>query len=351
MVLSLSLKLSLLALCFSMTQCVTLSEQQAEEKAYLHKTHPLVGSVWSTKEARLIGEAELHTSIQFSDTVMIGEYHDNPQHHRLQATIISRLPGKKAIVGFEQLDDEQKPKLDNYLKESSDDAEGLGEAVGWKKSGWPPYPYYKPIFAAILTKKWHITPLMFARQKTKAIFKEGYPAIFDKQEIKELGLMNAFPKAVIEYRAGLMNDAHCGMMPAKILLPLVSAQIAKDAYMAQSLHRQIEGKRGVVIAGNGHVRKDWGIPVFLAKLRPKSKITVISIIEVDPKKLDPSQYLEASVNLSDYVVFTAAYSRTDPCERMKTFKEKMKKNKQNNKPSKDKIQKTELDTMLDQVQL
>lgn len=333
-----------------MQACVTLTEETVNEKKYLHKTHPLVGGVWSTKEARLMGDTELSERIKNDDLILIGEYHDNPQHHRLQAQLLSRLPGDKAVVGFEHIDSKQEFDLNTYLKEPPGDAKGLGEVLNWQKSGWPPYALFLPVFKVILEKKWQITPLMFERKKAMQIFKEGYSAVLTEDVIKQLKPEKAFAQPVLDYRASLMKGAHCGMMPAKYLPKMVTAQIAKDAHMAHELHKEIQGKRGIVLSGNGHIRKDWGIPVFLKKLRPKSKMSVISIIEVEEKKLDPSQYLEASASFSDYVIFTAAYSRTDPCERMKKFHDKMKK-KHQKQDKKQEIKQADIEQLLNQMKL
>jgi uncharacterized iron-regulated protein len=65
---------------------------------------------------------------------------------------------------------------------------------------------------------------------------------------------------------------------------------------------------GVLIAGNGHVRKDRGVPWYLAQLRPAARIVSIGLIEVEDDLDDAGDDLPY-----DYVWFTPRVDDADPC--------------------------------------
>src|SRR6516165_3133522 len=50
--------------------------------------HPLVGVVWDVAAKRPVTERELSARVQSSTIVLVGEAHDNPDHHRLQARLL-----------------------------------------------------------------------------------------------------------------------------------------------------------------------------------------------------------------------------------------------------------------------
>ena len=75
----------------------------------------------------------------------------------------------------------------------------------------------------------------------------------------------------------------------------------------------------IVIAGNGHVRRDYGVPQILKKMNPNSNVISIAFLEIDKfsettdnliKKLFKDTY-------TDYIWLTEAVSRVDQCEKVR----------------------------------
>jgi uncharacterized iron-regulated protein len=303
--------------------CVNLApvHQPSHTDSFDLKSHPLAGSIWSAKDHRFVGLFEFSHLIFNSQTVLIGEVHDNPQHHEWQANIMKELVKTPTVLGFEQLSSFQQSSLDEYLTNNHQNPSGIGRAVLWEQSGWPPFTIYLPIFEVALTNHWQILGMMFPKEKMKPVYQKGAAAVLPAAAMAILNPENFSPETKNEM-AKLMYLAHCSMMPQDKMMPMVRVQIAKDAYMAHQISTAAKEKRAVIIAGNGHVRKDWGIPHFLQKIGRKGQQTVISIVEVDKGKLDPSLYMESSPRLSDFVIFTASYQRKDPCESLKHPKPK-----------------------------
>ena len=98
-------------------------------------------------------------------------------------------------------------------------------------------------------------------------------------------------------------------MPASMMPGMVLAQRARDAAMAQAmLDAAAKGAaRVVLIAGNGHVRRDLAVPIYLeAGGVPAAQIFSQAWLEGDA---EPGRY--------DTVVQTAAAQREDPCAAFK----------------------------------
>lgn len=90
------------------------------------------------------------------------------------------------------------------------------------------------------------------------------------------------------------------------MLPsLARAQIARDVALAQAIRPHIE--RGVVLlAGNGHVRNDIGVPYFLTT-EQRARSATIGLLESasESAKEEPAHF--------DVVMLTSAQPRGDPC--------------------------------------
>ena len=93
------------------------------------------------------------------------------------------------------------------------------------------------------------------------------------------------------------------------------AQRGRDVAMALSMAEALDavssaGNRGpvVLVAGNGHVRKDYGVPQVLAVIRPGTRLLSIGFGE------DDAPDREATPAVVDVIWSTEPAQRADPCE-------------------------------------
>jgi uncharacterized iron-regulated protein len=82
---------------------------------------------------------------------------------------------------------------------------------------------------------------------------------------------------------------------------LVLAQVARDQFMARALQAHAE-HGAVLLAGNGHVRRDIGVPRWMA---PEARAHSVSIGVLERDGADDAAF--------DRVFRTAAQPRNDPC--------------------------------------
>src|SRR5580704_9699750 len=71
--------------------------------------HPLVGVIVDVAAQRRVSEAELTARVKAAGIVLVGETHDNPDHHRLEAALVQAFSAAHhaPAVVFEMLNREQ----------------------------------------------------------------------------------------------------------------------------------------------------------------------------------------------------------------------------------------------------
>src|SRR5207244_982982 len=111
--------------------------------------------------------------------VLLGEKHDNPDHHVLQARIIRALAaaGRRPTVALEMFTPAQTGALARYLAAHPRAAAGIGEAVNWKASGWPTWEMYEPIAQAALDAGLTIEPANLDDDRVRAVGRQGAAAL------------------------------------------------------------------------------------------------------------------------------------------------------------------------------
>jgi uncharacterized iron-regulated protein len=239
------------------------------------------------------------------DTVaLLGEVHDNPLLHRLRADALRRAcaDGWRPAVVMEQFDTDRQADLDRARRERPRDVHHLVEQASGERSGWT-WPDYEPVLALVLERELPLYAGNLSRAQAARIVRDGYDAAFSPSQRREIGLDALPDRDWQRLQEREIDDGHCGKLPAHLLPAMARAQFARDAVMAQVLARQ--GTRGaVLLAGNGHVRRDIGVPRWLGSGLPAHRLLAVGYLET-PQPADRERY--------DAVVVAAAPSRPDPC--------------------------------------
>ena len=152
------------------------------------------------------------------DIVLLDERHDNPDHHLLQARLVRAVirHGRRPAIVFEMISEDRQPAIDRWLSQHPGDAAGLGGAVGWDASGWPPCEIYRPIADAARPVRAGLSALDPARRTC-------------------LGLDDPPSQRLAALLRRDLFDAHCGLIPEISTDPLVDVQRTRDAVMADNI--------------------------------------------------------------------------------------------------------------------
>lgn len=302
----------LATLCLLLAACGNVGREIAWTHA-LERDHVLAGHIWSTAEAEFIDADRLYRELARADFILLGERHDNQDHHLLQASAIKALTrlGRRPAVAFEMIDESQAEALRIHLASQSASMEGLGPAIGWEKTGWPDWSFYRPIAEAARAAGLAMRPANLPRDRIREAVRSG-PASVPEPARSRLALEQPLAAEVRAAMATDIADAHCNMLPQSLLPGMVFAQRLRDAVMADSL-LAAGGEGAVLIAGNGHVRNDRGVPLHLGARAPERSVATLAFIEVDAKRSSPRDY-ELPF---DFVWFTPRVDDIDHCERMR----------------------------------
>jgi uncharacterized iron-regulated protein len=277
--------------------------------------HPLVGTIWDARERRPVTRATLEAACARADFVLIGETHDNPDHHRLQLELLEAIvrAGRRPAVALEQLDREHQAALDRARADRPGDAGSLADAAQFDRRGWH-WPFYEPIVAFALGNDLPLVAANLSRREASGVVERGYDAI-GADAPGRLGLSEPLSAAQAAAIEAAVREGHCGKLPERVVPRMAAAQRARDAVMADAMLTRASAG-AVLIAGNGHVRRDLGVPLQLAVRAPDRSVLAVGIVEVVEGMARAEDYVTPAAGDApqfDFVVFTPRTLRPDPC--------------------------------------
>ncbi|MDQ7989993.1 MAG: ChaN family lipoprotein [Candidatus Dactylopiibacterium sp.] len=230
--------------------------------------------------------------------VLLGEVHDNPAGHarRFEWLRTRVAAGWRPAIAMEQFDRERQPALDRALRECPD-AACVIQAAAPEAGAWQ-WPYYAPVIELALAHRLPLLAANLSRADAARIVREGPAAALDAATRTRYGLDAPLPPALEAGQRQEIAQGHCNMLPASVLPGMVRAQVARDAWMAKTL-ADATAPAVVLLAGNGHVRRDLGVAHWL----PAGESLAIGYLE------DAS----ATAAAFDRIERIPAHPRGDPC--------------------------------------
>lgn len=287
-----------------------------EWQSPFERDHPLVGRIWDVEAGAFVEAGALLGRARAARYVLLGEKHDNADHHRLQATLIEHLAaaGRRPALVVEMI------AVDRQAAVSAAEAGGPDEvarAADWEGS-WGGFELYRPPIAAALAAGLPLVAGNLPRDTVRALARGGADAI-DPALVRRLGLDQPLDPAVSSAMAEELVAAHCGLIPAHAAAAMVPAQRARDAQLADRVLGAATPDGSVLLAGNGHVRTDRGVGALVRRAEPEARTLALAFVEVAPGFDAPDAYAEGFVadHLPfDAVWFTPRASDEDPCEAM-----------------------------------
>ena len=252
--------------------------------------HPLVGTLWNGETRKAAVWSQLQQRLRRARFVMIGEIHTNPDHHRWQAAAIDFLgqAGRSPAIVWEMIPTTRQHLLNTWLSgeaADSDELARLGKALNWSASGWPAWTLYQPIAGAAGQYRMPMFGAAFERAQVRQIGQEG---------------MSGYSR---------LQKARLGLQ----------VQRARDGQMAAIMQQAATIDGAVLIAGNGHVRKDWAVPAVLRGKGVVGPLLSIAQIEVEAGKTKATDYeaLGSAPHRYDFVLFTPRANNTDHCAELR----------------------------------
>ena len=250
-----------------------------------------------------------------ADVVFVGEQHDDPNTHRLEAAILQGLlrRGKAVTVSLEMFERDVQSTLDAFLAGRIDEAAFLAAARPWPRYATD----YKPLVEVASANRWPVIAANVPRKYASTVSKAG------------LGALESLPPAE---RAHVAKDIQCPLdayfdrfaetmnshpMPGSEKLPEAErratseryyfAQCIKDETMAESIASAVDSnssRQGPVVHFTGAFHSDFGAGVAerVRRRLPSKRAVVISILPVD--SLDNLVPQGDDLKRADFLIYT-----------------------------------------------
>lgn len=291
----------------------------------LHADHRLVGKIWSTRDSQFIDPRSLVDALGGYAFVLIGETHDNADHHRLQAWLIEQIAkDRKPAVVMEMINRDQLQALQEYLVKPDANAAGLGTAIDWAARGWPDWSLYQPIAESAFRMDLPLVPGDADRISLGKVRSGGFEAL-NEDARKRLALDEPLSPQLSAALKREIGEAHCDLMPESSLPSMIQIQRYRDSVLANALVEADEGHGAFLIAGNGHVRTDRGVPWYLARQAPERTAMAVMLVEIEKGAESIDDLVPTGPGgtpAADYVWITPRAEREDPCERLRRHRDR-----------------------------
>jgi uncharacterized iron-regulated protein len=288
---------------------------------------------YDTSNGERLGRRRLFRRIGSAQVLLLGEVHDNMLHHRIRGSLlldwVRSEPARPAALVFEHFDREHDEALRRVQRRSAGEAPvprqrgrgdggaGLDEwldAARFDRNAWG-WPAHRPLFAAARESGATWIAANFSRDAARQLrgeaAKEVDPAL---RAVVEASRWSAQAQQALDQA---LLAGHCGQLPQSALPAVARVQRLRDAALALPLLDGAE-RRSLLLAGNGHVRRDHGVPLYLGALEREALV-----IGFEEAGAEPAADLAEAVGTAraadygsayDFVCLTpAAAGRGDPC--------------------------------------
>ena len=272
---------------------------------------PLAGRIWAPDQQRFVEPATVFEAVRSAEIVLLGETHTIERHHALQARLLrAAARDRRPTVVFEMVRRDQQPAIDRWRDADAPDPDAFGPAVDWTGRGWPAWSMYRPIVATALELGLPIRGGAPAEATLHRVARAGLDGL-EPARRSALGLDQDLPAAARDRLAHTLERAHCGLPESAPVDRMIAVQRLRDAAMAARLRAADGG--AVLIAGHGHVRTDYGVPLYLQQHVDAGAVVSIAFMGSDGLESPADRGDDRAALPYDYVWYTEGGVDTPAC--------------------------------------
>jgi len=262
------------------------------------RDHTDLGVIRELATGRTLTPQELVERLAVTPRVLVGEQHDNPDHHALQLWLLRELAAQRAqgSLLMEMLNPDQQARVD--------------AAQAATRAGQPPADAFTAL-AWQANWDWSV----YGALVTYAL-RQPYPLLaanLDRAQIiqiyKQRPVLTGAASTTQQVQATLLEDireSHCGLLPEAQMPAMLAVQQQRDRHMAERLMEA--PLPALLLAGAFHVRKDLGVPLHLKDLGAGEGNAVLILAEAGKT---------VTAESADFVWYTAAQPEEDHCAQLR----------------------------------
>jgi uncharacterized iron-regulated protein len=283
---------------------------------------PAAWTVPDGERSHVTSATALLTEMAKRQVVLLGEGHDEDDHHRwqLQALAVLHAQRPDMVIGFEMFPRRVQPVLDSWVAGDLTVRQFL-EQSEWRKVWDLPADLYLPLFQFARINRIPMVALNVDEKLNKAVAAKGWDAI-PESEREGVGRPAPPSKAYRDYLFEIYrehgtvggNDTTKAEATDRAFGYFVEAQTTWDRAMAEPLARYaLAGSGGgkpltVGIMGSSHIRFGHGVPHQLRVLGVKHIGTLLPL----PFDADCSKDLRAGLADGVFALPQVATARPEP---------------------------------------
>jgi uncharacterized iron-regulated protein len=271
--------------------------------------------VYDTRRGAFSDFEVMLADVAAADVVLVGEQHDDPNTHRLEAAILEGLSRRRAAatVSLEMFERDVQGAVDAYLASRTDEPAFLAASRPWPRYATD----YKPLVDLAIASRWPVVAANVPRKYASMVAKSGLSALdslppAERAHIaREIqcpldGYFDRFAETMNSHPmpgADKQTDAERRATSERYYF----AQCIKDETMAESIASAVEsraGRPGAVVHYNGAFHTDFGAGVAerVRRRLPSKRVVVISILPVD--SLDTLAPQGDDLKRADFLIYT-----------------------------------------------
>ncbi len=221
-----------------------------------------VDTIISTRDRSAVSFEEMLTDLKKVRVVFVGEVHDHPAHHEIQARLVQAIHARHPhlTVGMEMFDHRYDPVLAQWTAGDLD-RDTFIQKTHWyvRCAGWRfDFELYAPIFETIRDNQIRLVGLNIPGGISSKISKSGLDNLLpdDRRMVADdIDLENAEHRAYVEETYNAIPHHQAGSFEH-----FYEAQCAWEDTMAESIVRKMGDEPMVVLIGNGHIIRKYGVP-------------------------------------------------------------------------------------------
>jgi uncharacterized iron-regulated protein len=214
-------------------------------RQYLLTVRP--DEIIDTHRRRVVSLHEMTRLLEPATFVLIGEQHDNAQHHQFQAQVIEALvqAGRSVIVGMEMFDRTKQHALNLWTLNRLGEAEFI-ERSEWRTQWGFDFALYRPIFEVVYRHRLRLVGLNVPRALVRQTARGGWQSV---PEAERMGVPD--PDLSVEAHRKLFYALLGGGHPTGQQGDdnFYAAQVVWDTAMADSALRYSGAHRALAALG------------------------------------------------------------------------------------------------------
>ena len=246
-----------------------------------------------------------------ADVILVGEQHDDPNTHRLEAAMLEGLARRRVpvMLSLEMFERDVQPALDAYLAGTVPEDEFLKGARPWPRYATD----YRALVEIARAQRWPVVAASMPRRIAADVAKSGRPAIdalvaadrpFAARDLQ--CPRDAYFDRFAEQMGNHKTPGSTGSTDAAATERYYWAQCVKDETMAESIAAAFakQDRPGAIVHVTGAFHSDFGAGTAERVRRRLAgrRVAVVSMLPVE--NLDTAAPGDDDRKRADYLVYT-----------------------------------------------